>query len=202
MTKQYSLISYTAKLGKGVIIGDFSQIKNCIIGDNTTIGNRCDIYGGTIIGKDVKIWHSCNIYGCSIGDNTQIGTFNEIKQGATVGEFCRFQCGVFIPEETKIGNYVFLGPHVLITNDKHPTAMNAIKKTWNLEAVIIEDHASIGAGAILNPGIKIGKHAIVGSGALVTKDILDYHIVVGAPAKKVGDKREHKNFAIDYENSI
>lgn len=149
------------------------------------------------IGKKSKIWHFCKVYGTkklpvSIGKFSQIGSYCEIKPGVSIGDYCRIQTKVFIPEQTSIADYVFLGPGVIITNDKHPTSKKTINKTYKLEPVTIKSHTTIGAGAIVGPGVTLGKHSVVGMGAVVTTSVKDKQIVVGNPAKVIGTLREKK----------
>ena len=144
------------------------------------------------LGKGVRIWHHCNLYGCSIGDNTQIGSYSEIKNGAKIGSNCRFQSYVFVPEGTVIGNKVFVGPQVSFANDKYPTAQKAIDGKWKLEPVIVEDEVIMGCRATILPGVRICEFAIIGQGAVVTKNVPAYAVVVGNPARVVGDRRDDK----------
>lgn len=150
------------------------------------------IKGDVIIGKDSRIWHFCNLYGCRIGENTQIGSYSEIKQDAEIGDNCRFQSYVFVPESTKIGNDVFVGPRVTFLNDKFPTAKKAVAKTWSLEAVVVEDEVTIGGGAIILPGVRIGCGAFIGAGSVVTKNVPSYAVVYGNPARLRGDVGENR----------
>ena len=138
------------------------------------------------VGKESKIWNFCNIYECEIGSNTQIGSYSEIKAGAVIGDNCRFQSYIFIPEGTKIGNNVFLGPRVTFLNDMHPTAKKAIDKKWDLEACVIEDDVSIGGCVTIIPGVRVGRGARIGSGAVVIKDVPENAVMVGNPARQIG----------------
>jgi acetyltransferase-like isoleucine patch superfamily enzyme len=156
------------------------------------IGNYTTIKDDVKLGKDTKVWHFCNLYGCKIGKNTQIGSYSEIKGGASIGNNCRIQPYAFIPEGTKIGNYVFIGPRVTFLNDKYPTAKKAIKKTWNLEAVVIEDEVTIGGNSTILPRVKIGKGAVIGAGSVVTKNIPEYAVVCGNPARIIGSVNDKK----------
>ena len=92
---------------------------------------------------------------------------------------------------TTIEDGVFIGPHVIITNDKNPRAIGTkgklkTDKDWKAEKNVIKEGASIGAGSIILPGLKIGKFAMIGAGSIVTKDVPDYGLVYGNPAKLVG----------------
>lgn len=142
------------------------------------------------LGKGVKIFHPAqvNLYGCTIGDGTKIGAFVEIKAGVVIGKNCKIQAFVYIPEGITIGDGVFLGPHVTFTNDKYPGATNpdgSLKDAcdWQMHKTIVKDGAAIGAGATILPGITIGRDALVGAGAVVTRDVPDGATVVGNPAK-------------------
>lgn len=149
------------------------------------------------LGLGGKIWAYCNIYGSKdkpviIGKRTQIGSYSEIKPGCVIGEDCRIQYGFFLPEECKLGDRVFIGPRVTFTNDKYPNAKDAINGNWVCSPTIVDSDVSIGAGAIILPGLYINNHILVGSGAVVTKCFDSYSIIAGNPAKKIGDVREIK----------
>lgn len=142
------------------------------------------------LGKNVVIHHpdQVNLYGCTIGDGTSIGSFVEIKAGAVIGKNCKLQAMVYIPEGITIGDGVFIGPNVTFTNDRYPKATNSdgTRKDacdWQMHKTVVKDGASIGAGATILPGITIGKNALVGAGAVVTKDVPDGATVVGNPAR-------------------
>lgn len=89
---------------------------------------------------------------------------------------------MFIPSNAKIGSDVFVGPNVTMTDDRYPRTLKE-GETYKAEPPVIEDGASIGAGAILLPGVRIGKNARVAAGAIVTRDVMDGGAVIGAPAK-------------------
>ena len=136
----------------------------------------------TLVGKNTKIWHPelSNIYGCVIGSNCNIGALVEIRKSVRIGDNCKIQAFVFIPEGIEIGNNVFIGPHVCFTNDKYPRISNG--ESWKIEYTVVEDDVSIGAGAILCPGITIGAGAMIAAGAVVTKDVKTNTLVMGNPA--------------------
>jgi acetyltransferase-like isoleucine patch superfamily enzyme len=149
------------------------------------------------IGKDSKIWRYCNVYGTKaepviIGDNVQIGGNSEIKPGVKIKNNCRIQYGLFAPEGITINENVFIGPRVTFTNDKYPDIVKTLKGTWDRLETIVDSYVSIGAGAVIIPGVKIGKYAQIGAGTIVTKNIDDYAIIAGNPGKKVGDIRDEK----------
>jgi len=153
------------------------------------------------IGEGTRIWNFCNIFACKIGKYTQIGSYTEIKEGVKIGNYCRFQSYVFVSDGTKIGNYVFLGPKVTFLTDKYPTVKKAIAKKWELEKIVVNDEVTIGGGAIILPGVNIGKKAVIGAGSVVTKDVPEYAVVYGNPARIRGDisGEKYKKFGLIFE---
>ena len=144
-----------------------------------------------VFGEDVAVFSFTNLYGCRIGDGTRIGTFVEIQAGASVGARCKIQSHTFICDGVRIGDGVFVGHGVMFTNDKDPRAVSpdgALKTEadWTLEPVVVEDHASIGSGAIIVGPVTIGRGALVGAGAVVTRDVPPGGTVAGVPARGVG----------------
>ena len=140
------------------------------------------------LGENVKIFAFVNLYGCTIGDETLIGTFVEIQKGARVGARCKIQSHTFICEGVTIEDEVFVGHNVNFLNDRWPTAVNANGSAkqpsdWKLEPILVKRRAAIGSGAVILPGVTIGAQAIVGAGAVVTKDVPDGVIVAGNPAR-------------------
>jgi UDP-2-acetamido-3-amino-2,3-dideoxy-glucuronate N-acetyltransferase len=114
--------------------------------------------------------------GCVVGTNVYIGKFCQL------GEQVRIQHGAFIPNRTIIGNRVFIGPNSTMTDDAWPRVNNP---QYHADPPILEDDCNIGAGAILLPGVRVGHHATVGAGAVVTKDVAPYTVVVGCPAREM-----------------
>lgn len=140
------------------------------------------------LGQGVKIFSFVNLYGCEIGDGSKIGTFVEVQRGAKVGRRCKISSHTFICEGVEIEDEVFVGHGVTFTNDLIPRATNAdgspqTDADWKVEKTLIKKGASIGSGATLLCGITIGERAIVGAGAVVTKDVPPGMIVAGNPAK-------------------
>jgi len=149
------------------------------------------------IGKNVGIPHPTlvNLYGCSVGDDTRIGTFVEIQKNASIGARCKISSHSFICEGVVIEDEVFIGHGVMFTNDRLPRATNPdgrlqTEADWTLEATRVKRRASIGSNATIISGLTIGEGALVGAGAVVTKDVADYAIVAGVPARVVGDTRQ------------
>lgn len=142
------------------------------------------------VGEGVKIFKFVNLYGCRIGAGSKVGTFVEIQKGATVGKNCKISSHTFICEGVQIGDGVFVGHNVSFINDMFPRAVaqNGELQTeadWQMVETHVGDGASIGTGATILGGIKIGKNALVGAGAVVTKNVPDNAVVVGNPAKVI-----------------
>ncbi len=151
------------------------------------------------MGNNVKIFHLdlVNLYGCVIGDDTKIGTFVEIQKNALIGSRCKISSHTFICEGVIIEDEVFIGHGVMFTNDLHPRATTeqgclTTEADWQVVPTQVKRRASIGSNATILAGVTIGEHALVGAGAVVTKNVSDYAIVVGVPARQIGDVREKK----------
>ncbi len=148
------------------------------------------------LGDGVAIYHPdlVNLYGCIIGANTKIGTFVEIQKGASIGARCKISSHTFICEGVDIEDGVFIGHGVMFTNDIYPKAVDAegnlqTEADWEVVRTLVKTRASIGSNAAILCGITIGEGALVGAGAVVTKDVPDYAIVSGVPARITGDMR-------------
>jgi len=149
------------------------------------------------LGADVRIFHPSlvNLYGCSIGDGTRIGAFVEIQKDATVGARCKISSHSFICEGVSIEDEVFVGHGVMFTNDRLPRATNAdgspqSEADWKVEPTIVRKRAAIGSNVTIVAGVTIGVESLVGAGAVVTRDVPDYAIVAGVPARVIGDTRK------------
>ena len=140
------------------------------------------------LGKDVKLSKFINLYGCEIGDETKIGAFVEIQKNATVGKRCKISSHTFICEGVIVEDNVFIGHGVMFINDSYPRATAATgglqtEADWKVEKTIIKRGASVGSGATILANLCIGENAIVGAGAVVTKDVPPNTIVAGNPAR-------------------
>lgn len=142
------------------------------------------------LGKDVKIYNFVNLYGCEIGDGSKIGTFVEIQKGATIGKNCKISSHTFICEGVHIEDNCFIGHNVTFINDKYPRATNPdgslqTEADWECVETYVKKGASIGSSATILCGITIGEGAIVGAGAVVTKDVPPGAVVAGVPARVI-----------------
>ena len=148
---------------------------------------RC-IAADVKLGRDVKLAQFVNLYGCTIGDGSKLGTFVEIQKNATIGKNCKISSHTFVCEGVTIEDNVFIGHSVTFTNDIYPRATTAdgalqTGADWAVEPTLVKRGASIGSGATILARVTIGENAIVGAGAVVTKDVPANSIVAGNPAR-------------------
>jgi acetyltransferase-like isoleucine patch superfamily enzyme len=140
------------------------------------------------LGQGVRIYGFVNLYGCEVGDESKIGTFVEIQKGAKIGRRCKISSHTFICEGVTIEDEVFVGHSVTFTNDLFPRATNIdgslqTEADWKCLKTLVKKGAAIGSGATLLCGITVGERAVVGAGAVVTKDVPPGAVVAGNPAK-------------------
>jgi UDP-2-acetamido-3-amino-2,3-dideoxy-glucuronate N-acetyltransferase len=144
------------------------------------------------IGGDAKIWHHAHIRSkVTLGANVIIGSNVYIGIGVSVGNNSKIQNNSLIYEPAQIDEGVFVGPGVIFTNDHYPRALNPNETQkgsldWNKAGVVVRHGASIGAGAICVGPVEIGKWAMIGAGAVVVKDVPNFALVVGVPARQIG----------------
>jgi acetyltransferase-like isoleucine patch superfamily enzyme len=140
------------------------------------------------LGMAVKLGKFINLYGCTIGDETKIGAFVEVQKNASIGRRCKISSHTFICEGVTIEDQVFIGHGVMFINDIYPRATTAegglqTEKDWKVDPTLVKKGASIGSGATILANVTIGERAIVGAGAVVTRDVPPDTIVAGNPAK-------------------
>lgn len=158
-------------------------------------GQFCCIADDVKLGQDVKVYNFVNLYGCEIGDGTKIGSFVEIQKGVRIGRNCKISSHTFICEGVTVEDEVFIGHGVNFINDKYPRATTPggalqTEADWKVEPTTVRRGASIGTGATILGGIVINEHAIIGAGAVVTRDVPARAVVAGTPARllsKAGD---------------
>lgn len=145
------------------------------------------------IGEGTKIWHFCHIQsGAKIGKKCSFGQNVNVANRVIIGNECKIQNNVSIYEGVELEDGVFCGPSCVFTNDLTPRARFP-KGSANYKKTLIKEGASIGANATIVCGHTIGRYAMVAAGAVVTKDVPDYALVAGIPAKVIGTVDEQGN---------
>jgi acetyltransferase-like isoleucine patch superfamily enzyme len=194
------MISSTAKIfpnvkiGKNVTIEDFCIIgipphgkdpEETVIGDNSIIRAQTIIYSGNKIGENFQTGNKVNIRESNIiGDNVSIGTMSIVEHHVKIEDDVRVHSQAFIPEYCELQKGCWVGPGVVLTNAKYPNSPNAKKE---LAGVVLKQKCRIGANSTLLPGVQIGHKSLVGAGSVVCKDVEDFEVVVGSPAKKISN---------------
>lgn len=151
-----------------------------------------DIAESATISEGAKVWHYAQVReNASIGKNCVVGRGAYVGPGVEVGDNCKIQNYALVYEPAKLGNGVFIGPAVVLTNDHFPRAINVdgtfkSADDWHPVGVTVGEGASIGASSTCVAPITIGRWALVGAGAVVIKDVPDFALVVGSPARRVG----------------
>lgn len=140
------------------------------------------------VGNGVKIFNFVNAYGCTIGANSKVGAFVEIQKGSSIGKNCKISSHTFICEGVHIEDNCFIGHGVMFTNDLFPRATKLdgtpqTEEDWTLVETFIKKGASIGSNVTIICGVTIGENALIGAGAVVTKNVPPNAVFVGNPAK-------------------
>ncbi|MEM7140176.1 MAG: acyltransferase [Actinomycetota bacterium] len=154
----------------------------------TAWNERQNVAPDVELGAGVTINDFVNLYGCRIGDGSMIGPFVEVQRDAEIGARCKISSHTFVCSGVTIEDEVFVGHGVMFTNDVHPRATNddgspQTADDWELVTTIVERGASIGSGATILPGVRIGARSLVAAGAVVTRDVPAGATVAGVPAR-------------------
>ena len=159
---------------------------------NVQIHPTADVSSEAVIGEGTRIWHQAQIREFArIGESCIIGKGVYVDAGVVIGNRVKIQNGASIYHGVTIEDGVFVGPHACLTNDKAPRAVNPDGRLktdadWQVGKTLVLYGASIGAGAIVLPGMTIGRFAMVGAGAVVTRDVVAQGLVLGNPARLAG----------------
>tara|TARA_B100001769_G_C21978749_1_gene526297 strand:+ start:296 stop:862 length:567 start_codon:yes stop_codon:yes gene_type:complete len=139
------------------------------------------------VGDNTKIWHFSHIQsGAKIGNSCSIGQNVNIGNNVIIGNSVKIQNNVSIYEGVELEDYVFCGPSMVFTNIKLPRSEFPQRGGEHYLKTLVKKSASIGANATILCGVTIGKYAMIGSGAVVTKNIPDYALIIGNPGKLIG----------------
>jgi UDP-2-acetamido-3-amino-2,3-dideoxy-glucuronate N-acetyltransferase len=160
--------------------------------DGVTIAPTADVDDRAAIGGGTRIWHLAQIReGASLGRDCNIGRGAYVGPGVTVGNNVKLQNYSLVYEPARLGDGVFVGPAAVLTNDEYPRAVTPDGRLkdgddWTAVGVTIGEGAAIGARAVCVAPVTVGRWALVAAGAVVTKDVPDFALVVGVPARRVG----------------
>lgn len=184
-------------IGPQCILGEFQMdfhknrtediIHPLSIGKNALIRSHSVLYGGSTIGDSFQTGHHVTVREKTrAGKCVRLGSLTDIQGHCEIGDYVNAHSNVHIGMHSKIGNYVWIFPYCVFTND--PIPPSELEK-----GCIVQDYAVIATGTILLPGIRMGKHSFVGAGSVVTKDIPDKMFAVGCPAKIKGEVSQIKH---------
>jgi len=147
-------------------------------------GVSADIHPTVKLGQGTVVWsYAVLCAGVKTGENCSVGSTVYIGRNTTLGDGVRINGGCHLTDRMTVGNNVFFGPNVTTMNDRYPRAGNPFYK---IEPPIIEDDVSVGAGATILPGVRLGQGCTIGAGAVVTKDVAPWTTVMGCPARATG----------------
>lgn len=179
-----------SKIGARCILGEhlqdfYEDITNknhpLIIGEDALIRSETIIYGDCVIGNGFQTGHRVTIReGTHIGNHTRVGTLSDIQGACEIGDYVNLHSNVHIARASKLCDYVWIFPYVVLTNDPQPPSEM-------LSGVEVKEFAVIATGTVVLPGVRIGKDAMVGAGSVVTRDVPDEMTAFGNPAKTHGN---------------
>jgi UDP-2-acetamido-3-amino-2,3-dideoxy-glucuronate N-acetyltransferase len=151
-----------------------------------------EIGRAAVVGEGTTVWPWSTVRdGARVGAGCVIGRYVMIGPDVTVGDRCKVEDGASLYGPAVIGDGVFIGPGAILTNDRHPRAVTPGGRPkavgeWARRGVVVDEGASIGAGAVCVAPVRIGAWALVGAGSVVTRDVGPYELVAGAPARQIG----------------
>ncbi len=147
---------------------------------------------GAAIGADSRIWHQAQVRrNARIGARCIVGKGAFVDFDVAIGDDCKLQNYACVYHGVTLGRGVFVGPHAVFTNDRRPRATDREFRPlrdgdWEVGVTTVDDGAAIGANSTILPGVRIGRWAMVGAGAVVTRDVEPYALVAGTPARRLG----------------
>lgn len=184
----FTIIHDNVEIGEGTSIGGyceigvsnaFSESKKLVIGKNSSIRSHSVFYEGSEFGERLVTGHRVTVREKTIaGKNLQIGTLGDIQGHCTIGDYVRFHSNVHIGQKSKIGNFVWIFPYVVLTNDPHPPSETLI-------GVTIGDYAAIATMSVILPGAVVAKGVLVGAHSSLKGETQEDWVYVGSPAKPV-----------------
>lgn len=213
MIHKSAIVGENVRIGSNVKIGAFTTVHdNVVIGDGTEIDGYCEIgypsalatsdrlvigsnsrvrshsviYSGSVFGNGLVTGHRVTVReNVTAGENLQIGTLSDFQGDCRIGDFVRTHSNVHLGKKSVLGNFVWVFPYVVLTNDPHPPSDTLL-------GVTVHDFAVIATMSVILPGVSVGEHSLVGAHSLV-KDNVDAHsVVAGVPARRICKANEIK----------
>jgi UDP-2-acetamido-3-amino-2,3-dideoxy-glucuronate N-acetyltransferase len=163
-----------------------------VIDPTARVHASAELEADVAVGPRTSVWNRAVLRnGARLGADCIVGRDAFIDEGVSLGDRVKVQNGALIYHGVTVGNGVFIGPGAILTNDRYPRAITATGELaraddWTLSPIELADGCSIGAGAVVVAGVKVGRFATVGAGAIVTRDVPDYALVAGNPARRLG----------------
>lgn len=157
----------------------------------TRVQDSADVSPEAVLGDGTSVWHLAQVReGAVLGRNCIVGRGAYVGTGVTMGDNCKLQNYALVYEPARLGDGVFVGPAVVFTNDHFPRSVDPsgnLKRgdDWEAVGVTVLDGASIGARAVCIAPVTIGRWAMVAAGSVVTKDVPDFALVAGVPARRI-----------------
>jgi UDP-2-acetamido-3-amino-2,3-dideoxy-glucuronate N-acetyltransferase len=163
-----------------------------VIDPTARVHASAELEAGVSVGARTSVWNRAVLRnGASLGAECIVGRDAFIDEGVQIGDRVKIQNGALVYHGVTVGNGVFIGPGAILTNDRFPRAITptgelARGDDWTVSPIELRDGCSIGAGAVVVAGTVVGRFATVGAGAIVTRDVPDYALVAGNPARRLG----------------
>jgi acetyltransferase-like isoleucine patch superfamily enzyme len=184
----FSIIHANVRLGAGSVVGSHCILGHqaptggqepLTVGSGSVIRSHSILYEGSSFGPRLETGHRVTIReGVSAGENLRVGTQCDLQGDTVIGDFVRCHSSVHIGKHTQLGSYVWVYPYTVITNDPHPPSDVRL-------GAVVEDYAVIGTTAVVLPGVRVGRDAVVSAGSVVTRDVGEGDLVAGVPARRV-----------------
>lgn len=184
----YTIVHDNVQLGENCTIGSHCEIglpaprakgRPLVIGDGATIRSHSVFYEGSTIGKGLTTGHRVTVReGTVAGESFQIGTLGDIQGDCNIGNYVRFHSNVHVGQHSEIGNYVWIFPYVVLTNDPHPPSNVMF-------GVVLEDYVAVATMSVILPGVTVRRGALIGAHSSVARDVPTDTVVAGVPAKVI-----------------
>lgn len=191
------VIGDNCKIGADVILGepnagiyqDADAYKNppLVIGKSSIVRSGSILYAGSTFGERLETGHRVTIReGTSAGVNLRVGTLSDIQGNCHIGNYVRFHSNVHIGQHSRVDDYVWIFPYVVLTNDPHPPSET-------MRGVVVERFAVVATLSVILPGVVVGEDSLVGAGSIVNRNVGKEDVVAGNPAKRVCSVRDIKS---------